>query len=240
MYCTDKQVGRTRVNKNHGRRKQKGRILYPNDGFVQLKPRSSIASYKPREKQIGQIKNKNKTITGMDKLIILQDELIKEGMTMNEYTNYVQDKINNDKYYYNFLNDEKIAKLNKVYRSKIQIKKNKRALIVENCELNKKQRSNYRNKKRIIITEQKQKVINDLVKVINKTNTNGISRSIDKDITPSNFNTRKLFFFTGGRYLESHDNEWVNIYSKLVSGTNCQLFDKHSNTEMNNLINNIS
>ena len=239
MYCTDKQVGRTRVNKIRDRKKlPNGRILYPDDGFVQLKPRSSIPSYKPREKQVGQIKNKS--MTGMDKLFKLQDELIKKNMTMGEYTDYVQDKINNDKYYYKYLNDENIAKLNKVYRSKLQVKKNKRSVIVEKNELNKKQRSNYRNKKNIVITEQKQKIIDDFVKELKKTNAIGISRNIDSDITPSNFNTRKLFFFTGGRYLESHDKKWVDIYSKLVSGVNAQLFDKHSNTEMNNLVNNIS
>lgn len=239
MYCTDKQVGRTRVNKIRDSKKlPKGRILYPDDGFVQLKPRSSIPSYKPREKQVGQIKNTS--MTGMDKLFILQDDLIKEGMTMNEYIDYVQDKINNDKYYYKFLNDEKIAKLNKVYRSKLQVKKNKLSVIIEKNELNKKQRNNYRNKKRIIITEQKQKIIDKFVKELKKTNAIGISHSVDSDVNPSNFNTRKLFFFTGGRYLESYDKKWVDFYSKLVSGVNAHLFDKHSNTEMNNFINNIS
>mgnify|MGYP003387450479 CR=1 FL=1 len=238
MFCSDKQVGRSRVNNIRDRKHlPKGKILYPDDGFVQLKPRGGLASYKPREKQKGQLRDK--TMSGMDKLFRLQNELIKEGLTMNKYTDYVQDKINNDKYYYKFLNDEKIAQLNKVYHSKLQVKKTQRDSIIDKNELNKKQRSNYRNKKSIIINEQKQKLINDFVKELNRTDAIGISNKIKSDITPSNFNIMKYYFFTGGRYLESQDKKWAGIYSKLVSGVSAHLFNKHSNTEMNNLIHKI-
>ena len=69
MYTNHRQAGRTRVNK----------------------VREGIKNRKTHVQQ------KRKTVTVMDKLFLLQNELFREGLNLGEYTNYVQEKINEDK-----------------------------------------------------------------------------------------------------------------------------------------------
>ena len=51
-------------------------------------------------------------------------------------------------------------------------------------------------------------------------------------IEPENWNNTKLYLFTGGRYIESHDKEWVDIYEKIVSQNTSNLFDMNDKDDM--------
>ena len=96
MY-SHRYAGRTRVNK----------------------VREGIKNRKPHVQQ------KKNTVTVMDKLFLLQNELFREGLNLGEYTNYVQEKINEDKYYYKTLSEENVSQLKKRFLRLIQIENNR-------------------------------------------------------------------------------------------------------------------
>ena len=82
MFCSNAQMGRTRVNKvREGLKTKKTHVQY-----------------------------KKNNVTGLDKLFLLQNDLFKEGLDLNEYVDYLTDKIEKKKYYYNGLNSENIEK----------------------------------------------------------------------------------------------------------------------------------
>jgi hypothetical protein len=237
MYCNHKQVGRTRVNKVRERQKNppKGRIIHKDDGFVQLKPRGSLASYKANEKVIGQIKDHK--MTGLDKLFKVQTELFKKGLTLSDYKNYVQDKINNDKYYYTFLSEENVTQLHNHYKSMCQKKDNKITMLHEDRKRSKRQKMLFKEKKNRIIKIQKQRLIDILLKELKKSTGNGLSRKVDfLTITSDNWNEMKYLLFTGGRYMESHDKGWTDIYSKLVSPNRGLMLGKITHDDLNKFI----
>tara|TARA_B100000902_G_scaffold398897_1_gene467422 strand:+ start:1219 stop:1944 length:726 start_codon:yes stop_codon:yes gene_type:complete len=241
MFCNHKQVGRSRVNKVREGKKNppKGRLLYRDDKYVQMKPRSSHTSYKPSEKTMGQIKKKS--VTGVDMLFKLQKELFKEGFTMKEYENYIQEKINNDKYYYKSLSEDDVSRLHKNYRVMVMKKVNENTAREEDREMKKKQIKNFKEKRREMVEKRKVDLISDLVSELKKTNALGISKNVGSlNITPDNWKYMKYMLFTGGRYLESHDKAWRKVYSTLVSPVMAHLFNKHANYEINQLVYSIS
>jgi hypothetical protein len=217
MFCNHKQVGRSRVNKLREGKKNppSGRILCKDDKYVQLKPRSDHTSYKSNEKQIGQIKKTS--MTGLDKLYQHQMELFKQGLSLKEYENYIQGKINKDKYYYKSLSDSDITGLHKNYRVKVLKKQAQKLEQTEMSKQKKKQKQAYKEKKHSLNNMKKQEVINQLLTELKKTKALGVSNNAKSlNITPSNWNAMKNFLFNGGRYIEGHDKDWVKIYTMLV------------------------
>ena len=208
-FTNDKQMGRTRVNFVSDRKKNR-------KTHVQFK--------------------KNK-MTGFDKLCKLQDELFKEGMSFEEYENYIQDKINDDKYYYKNLSNDDIEKLKKRYRKKLTKGENKLNMTLSERNRKNRQTKLFKEKKRNAIHEQKRGIIDALFKEINKTKAIGITRSTDLlSNEPEKFNETKKYLFTGGRYFEGQDKGWVDIYQKLVSNNSANLFDLHSPSALNDHI----
>ena len=65
MYSSHKQVGRSRVNK----------------------VREGLKTKKTH------VQHKKNKVTGLDKLFLLQNELFKEGLNLNEYVEYLSDKV---------------------------------------------------------------------------------------------------------------------------------------------------
>ena len=76
MYSSHKQVGRTRVNQ----------------------VREGLKTKKTH------VQHKKSKVTGLDKLFLLQKELFREGLNLNEYVEYLTDKIEKKNYYYRGLN----------------------------------------------------------------------------------------------------------------------------------------
>ena len=207
MYCSHSQTGKTRVN-------------IVREG---LKTKKTHIQFKKNKK------------TGLDKLYEIQNDLFKEGLDLNEYENYLQDKINNNKYYYNFLSNDQIDNLKKRYEKLIMKENNKYSEIGEIKKMNRRQRQLFREKRKNMVESKKGEIISLLLNSMRETNGIGILKS-NKDINSNNFNIMKNYLFSGGRYLETQDNDWLKYYSKLVSGNQALLFDLHSKSELYNFI----
>ena len=124
MYCVDRNQGRTRVN-----------FISDSQKTKQKKP---------------QMKQKRKE-TNLSKLVSLQNGFISQGMRLNEYKNYVQEKINNEKYYYKNMSQEGIDQLYSIYENKLRRKRNALNEMLTEREMNNRQKKLFREKKRNLI-----------------------------------------------------------------------------------------
>ena len=116
MFCSNAQMGRTRVNKvREGLKTKKTHVQY-----------------------------KKNNVTGLDKLFLLQNDLFKEGLDLNEYVDYLTDKIEKKKYYYNGLNSENIEKLKERYEKLIEKENLNYNKIGDEKKLNRKRRKQFR------------------------------------------------------------------------------------------------
>lgn len=209
MFCSDSQVGRTRVNK----------------------VRESLKTKKTHV----QFKNDNKT--GLDKLFLLQNELFKEGLDLDEYVDYLTDKIEKKKYYYNGLNSENIDNLKKRYEKLIEKENLRYNKIGDEKALNRKRRKQFREKKKKMVREKKREMIDDLFKNMKSSQSLGILRTTELHSSdPERWNNTKRTMFSGGRYIETPDTKWVDIYSKLSSPYSYHLFDLHSSLDLNKFV----
>lgn len=223
MHSSHKQVGRSRVNKvREGKNlPPKSRELNKKDGLVHYRPRSSVIVETNSYKILGQIKKLE--VTGIQKLYELQEVLLSDGMTRGEYEDYIQDKINTDKYYYKNLSEENVVELKNRYKRLVQKKNNKYNEIRDKNLFNRKQRKLYREKRRALVNELKRELINSLFKSLGDSKVNGVSRSTSLlSDDPDKWNDTKLCLFLGGRYIESSDKGWTSIYRKLSS---CELME---------------
>tara|TARA_B100001123_G_C15321236_1_gene1027984 strand:- start:2653 stop:3291 length:639 start_codon:yes stop_codon:yes gene_type:complete len=206
MYCVDRNQGRTRVN-----------FISDSQKTKQRKP---------------QMKQKRKE-TDFNKLVSLQRRFICQGMNLSEYKRYVQEKINNEKYYYKNMSQESIERLYSIYENKLQRKKNALNEMLTKREMNNRQRKLFREKKRNLIFNQKQKMIEALLKELSSLNEIGVSKCIGLSSDPEKWNQTKRMFFLGGRYIENHDKKWIKLYRKIESPISAHLFDLHSHEELN-------
>lgn len=183
------------------------------------------------------LQQKQTKVTGMDKLFQLQKDLFKEGLDPEKYEEYIHDKIKEEKYYYKSLTNDDIEKLVKVYKKRYQTKDNKVNLMLSERKRKRRQKKLFKEKKRVLIEEQKRGVIDALFKELSRSKDIGVGKSTTLHTNdPDKWNTTKKFLFTGGRYFEGSDKEWVDVYRKLVSGNSAHLFDLHSPTELNKRI----
>lgn len=209
MYNSHSQVGRTRVNRVK----------------ESIKTKKTHVQFK-----------KDKT-SRLDKLLKLQEELFKEGLDADEYNDYILDKIENKKYYYTGLSEDDIEKLNERYGNMIE-KENTRYTVIGNAKrVSRKRRSDFKNQKRTMIESKKRELIENLFKEMRKANTIGVLRNTDSmSSEPKNWNNTKKILFSGGRYIESHDKGWVDVYNKLSTNFSPHLFDLHSTSSLNQYV----
>ena len=199
MYSNHKQMGRPRVN-------------WKRD------------SKKTRKTHVQQ---KKVNLTQMDQHYSMQRQFVKDGMNFPQYKNYIQEKINNNMFYYRKLSEEDVSKLHQRYRRLVQEEGNKVNELLEYRKRNRRQKKLFKEKKKVIIDEQKSKMIDQLLKVMNK-----------RDILTSDVNswTRiKKLLFAGG-YIEKGDEKWSEIYRKIVSPVSAHLFNIHSHDALNEYI----
>ena len=205
MYCNHAQVGRTKVNK----------------------VREGIKTRKTH------VQNKRTERTVLDKLFLLQNELFKDGLTQTDYKNHVQEKVNNDKYYYKKISEEDVSKLNERYALLIKNENNKVNKRGDEVDFSRNKKKKFREKKNTLQMEKKRELINKLFKEIKKSNSNGVSRNPELlSDDPDKWDTTKLLLFTGGRYLEGSDREWCDIYSKFESPNKANMFNLSSYSDL--------
>lgn len=237
MFASDSQVGKTGVNKIREGKKipPKGRELNKSNGLEQLKEKSDIPVKKNNCRKVGNVKQNS--VTGFQKLLELQDIFLKEGMSFNEYQNYTQEKINNDHFYYVNLNDKQNAELLQRYSRLCQKKNDKNNAIEERHNTSKEFRKQHRSKVSDAVREKKREKIDELFKEINHSSSIGLTRSTSSlSSDPENWDETKKLLFLGGRYLESHDKNWVDIYNKLESPVRAHLFNLHSNDDLSRFL----
>ena len=210
MYSSHKQIGRVRVNKVNESKKNK-------------RTRSQMKVLK-----------KNR----YDHLYKLQDDLFREGLDYSEYCNYIQEKINKDKFQYKGLSTNDLDNLKKRYRTKILMENNRYNEIGDKKELSRKRRAQFRKKKKELIDKKRGELIQKLFSVMkNQKNTSGVLRdtsNISTDV--EHWNLIKKGLFTGGKYLDTHDMDWVKVYRVLVSNTTPHLFNLHSEYALNDYV----
>ena len=205
-FANNKQTGRTRVN------------------FVS-------DSKKTRKTHI---QHKNKKLSAIDKLCILQNDLFKEGMKYSDYENHIQDKINNENFYYRNLSSDEIDFLKKRYENKEKNKKMVFGVLLNQRNMLKRQKTIFKDKKKNLIYDQKRGLIDALFNEIKKSNAIGVGRINEfHSNDPEKWNETKKLLFLGGRYLEGQDKGWVDIYQKLVSNNSANLFNLHSSSALN-------
>ena len=173
------------------------------------------------------VQQKKKNVTQMDKLYGLQRQFVKDGMNRPQYKNYIQEKINNDMFYYRNLSEKDVSKLHQRYRRLVQEKNNKVNELLEYRKRNRRQKKLFKEKKKMIIDEQKSKMIEQLLKVMNK----GDILTSDVEAWTE---TKKVLF--AGGYIEKGDDKWLEIYRKIVSPVNAHLFNIHSHDALNDYI----
>ena len=209
MYSSHKQVGRTRVNKVR-------------------------ESLKTKKTHVHHKKNK---VTGLDKLFLLQKDLFKDGLNLNEYVEYLTDKIEKKNYYYRGLNSDDIDALKKRYGDLIEKENMEYNRIGDEKALNRKRRKQFRDKKRKLVYEKKRELIGELFKHMKSTNSIGVLRNTELlSDDPDKWRDTKKALFSGGRYIEPQDKKWNKVYGVIVSPLQCYLFNLHSPEEMNRYV----
>ena len=209
MYCSHKQVGRIRVNRVR-------------DG---LKTRKTHVQYKKNTK------------TGLDKLFLLQKDLFRDGLNLDEYVEYVTDKIDKKHYYYRGLNSDNIDALKDRYSGLIEKENMEYNRIGDEKQLNRKRRNQFREKKKKIVYDKRRELMGELFKTMKSSNSIGVLRNTELlSDDPDKWKNTKKTLFSGGRYIETQDAKWTKIYSKLVSPLECNLFNLHSYSELNRYV----
>ena len=108
---------------------------------------------------------------------------------------------------------------------------------IEKNKRNKRQKDLFRTKKKKIIDKQKRETIQQLFKVMAESKAQGINRRAGElSNNPDSWVDTKKLLFTGGRYLEKADKDWMEVYRKIVSPVASHLFDKHSHISLNEYI----
>jgi hypothetical protein len=209
MFCSNSQMGRTRVNKvREGLKTKKTHVQY-----------------------------KKNNVTGLDKLFLLQNELFKGGLDLNQYVDYLTDKIEKKKYYYNGLNSENIEKLKERYEKLIEKENLNYNKIGDEKKLNRKRRKQFREKKRKLVYEKRKELIGELFKHMKSSNSIGVLRNTELlSDDPDRWKGTQKSLFSGGRYIETQDKKWSKVYSDIVSPLSCHLFNLHSYEEMNRYV----
>ncbi len=219
MYSRTRQSGRTRVNKVVD-----GKVL------------------KSRHKKTQPKKDRSTPLT---KLYGLQDELFKDGYTLKEYDNYIQEKINKDKYYYTCITEAEVQKLKDRYARLINKEDQHYNAFDYSREMKQKQKKLFREKKKKILHERKQELIHKCIKIFTKTSSAQSFNRVMSKLEDSkeyyynldNWNTtRKMLFGTGGSYLLDTDREWAKLYDLLVSEPSFKFVGCTSNKELNQYV----
>mgnify|MGYP000011616375 FL=1 len=206
MYRYNKQDGRTRVN------------------FVS----------EAKKTRKTHVQHKKKKMTGLDKLYGLQNEFFKDGMSISTYKDHVQTGINRSGYYYKNLSSDDFEKLKKRYSRMEQAKKNNLNLTLSERVRKKRQKKLFKEKKSEMISRQKRGMIESVFKYISTSKALGLASSTQfLTSNPDEWNNTKNLLFTGGKYFEKADKEWVTVYHKIVSGNSAHLFDINSSDELN-------
>ena len=220
MYSQTRQSGKTRVNKV-----VEGKVL-----------KSRHKTTQPKKVQP----------TPLTKLYGVQNELFKEGYTLKDYGNYIQEKINKDMFYYTRVTESDIQKLKGRYANMIKKEDQYYNEFEDTREMKHKQKKLFREKKKNILHEKKQELIHTCMKEFTKTSSaqvfNRSQAKLSDEVMESAYqldnwdHTRNLLFGTGGAYLLDTDRTWAKVYDLLVSEPSFKFVGCTNNKELNQFV----
>jgi hypothetical protein len=169
---------------------------------------------------------KSSLMTPYEKVRSLQQNLLQEGKSVSQYKDYIQDKINKEKHFYNQLSKDDVDQLNKDYENLIQKDNNQLNLVEEVRGVKRKQRKNFREQRTGKMNDYKQKGIKVLFKELDKIPPGrGIVKTTHLSTNPKLWKETSNSLFTGGFYLLDSDKRWTSIYAKLSPMNSSALFD---------------
>jgi len=215
MYCSDRNSGRTRVNK-----------------FFSNRNNNNKRNNRNNSKNICKLK------TSFQKVFELQNELFSEGYTLDDYQEEVQEKIDTKMKYYIGLTNEDVEKLHELFGKKVKREEEIFNLMDDKHNLKKRQSKLFTEKKQRLVYEKRTELIEILLKELNHCNSVGVSRSTGTlSSDPEKWSETKKFLFLGGRYLEGSDKDWCKIYD-LLNSQDHLLFNCKSKKEFHQFIKN--
>jgi hypothetical protein len=169
---------------------------------------------------------KSSLMTPYEKVRSLQQNLLQEGKSVSQYKDYIQDKINKEKHFYNQLSKDDVDQLNKDYENLIQKDNNQLNLVEEVRGVKRKQQKNFREQRTGKMNDYKQKGIKVLFKELDKIPPGrGIVKTTHLSTNPKLWKETSNSLFTGGFYLLDSDKRWTSIYAKLSPMNSSALFD---------------
>ena len=169
---------------------------------------------------------KSSLMTPYEKVRSLQRNLLQEGMSVSQYKDYTQDKVNKEKHYYKQLSKDDVDQLNKDYENLIQKDNNQLNLVEEVRGVKRKQRKNFREQRTGKMNDYKKKLEKVLFKELDKIPPGrGIVKTTHLSTDPKLWKETSNSLFTGGFYLLDSDRRWTSIYAKLSPMNSSALFD---------------
>ncbi len=178
-----------------------------------------------QNKRVKTQSKKSSLMTPYEKVRSLQRNRLQDGMSVSQYKDYTQDKINKEKYFYKQLSKDDVDQLYKDYEKLYQKTINQTNLVEEVRGVKRKQRKNFREQRTGKMNDYKQKGIKILFKELDKIPPGrGIVKTTHLSTDPKLWKETSNSLFTGGSYLLDSDRRWTSIYAKL-SPMNSALFD---------------
>ena len=179
-----------------------------------------------RNKRVKTQSKKSSLMTPYEKVRSLQRGLLQEGMSVSQYKDYTQDKINKEKHFYNQLSKDDVDQLYKDYENLIQKDNNQLNLVEEVRGVKRKQRKNFRKQRSDNMNDYKEELIKCLFKELDKIPSGrGIVKTNHLSTDPKHWKETSNLLFTGGQYLLDSDKRWTSIYGKLSPMNSSALFD---------------
>lgn len=179
-----------------------------------------------RNKRVKTQPKKSSLMTPYEKVRSLQGSLLQEGMSVSQYKDYIQNKINKEKHFYNQLSKDDVDQLYKDYENLVQKDNNQLNLVEEVRGVKRKQRKNFREQRTGKMNDYKQELEKVLFKELDKIPPGrGIVKTTHLSTNPKLWKETSNSLFTGGFYLLDSDRRWTSIYAKLSPMNSSALFD---------------
>ena len=179
-----------------------------------------------RNKRVKTQPMKSSLMTPYKKVRSLQRSLLQEGMSVSQYKDYTQGKINKEKHFYNQLSKDNVDQLYKDYEKLYQKTINQTNLVEEVRGVKRKQRKNFREQRTEKMNDYKKKLEKVLFKELDKIPPGrGIVKTTHLSTDPKLWKETSNSLFTGGFYLLDSDKRWTSIYAKLSPMNSSALFD---------------
>ena len=174
--------------------------------------------------------------TSLDKIYKIQSQLMKSGMGLQEYKNYIQEKINDDMFHYKNITQDNVEELYTRYERLLRNKENQYNQREDERSMKRKQRRNFRKKRKYLCDVARTELIRKLLQEL--VHYNICSSRVADTLRICSLlwgETNKVIFNGSGGYLLDTDKEWCKLYSTLHSPMP-HLFNVSDYSSMNQII----